>query len=142
MCNAITFDNNCFCREHQAKISNQKFDKPDECPICLCDLKEEEIPLSCGHWVHRKCQIKWNDICPLCRRKIELTGEEREQMNDIKKQRALHEEEEDDSDDEDFELESDDEHEEFSDQEEDEDADTDDDEEDDQEEETRNIESF
>jgi len=75
---------NGYCPIH---VKLFRYDKPDDCPICLCDLDEEEFHLSCGHWVHRNCQMKWNDICSIFRQKIKLTSEEQKQMDKIKEER-------------------------------------------------------
>lgn len=45
--------------------------KPDECPVCYEDIRQEKKSLVCGHWVHAKCiekQIK--NECPLCRHQL------------------------------------------------------------------------
>lgn len=51
----------------------------EECAICLDCIKDEE-PLSCGHWIHRSCVLKWRDECPICRDKIELSNLERQSL--------------------------------------------------------------
>lgn len=57
-----------------------RLSKPDECPICTESLNDVFRPLSCGHWVHRKCILKWKDQCPVCRAKVQLTAKERAQL--------------------------------------------------------------
>lgn len=57
-------------RTSEIKSRNKvyRFEKPDECPICMEHLDYNEEPLICGHWVHSKCLSKCNkDECPLCR---------------------------------------------------------------------------
>jgi len=62
-----------YCSQH-AKVF--KLDKPEDCPICSEAMNEIQ-PLSCSHWVHRSCILKWKDECPICRKKIKLTKNER-----------------------------------------------------------------
>ena len=50
---------------------SKTFQKPEECPVCLEDIRKEKYPLSCGHWVHKSCiekQVK--NECPLCRSRL------------------------------------------------------------------------
>lgn len=68
------------------------FDKPESCPICTDSFDNNDKPLSCGHWVHMKCQLKWGDNCSICREKIELKKEEQDIVDNIKKQRKEEEE--------------------------------------------------
>jgi hypothetical protein len=61
-----------------------RFEKPDDCPICLEKLDDIEEPLSCGHWFHPICISKClTTECPLCRKKlyIELIQEKNEGEN-------------------------------------------------------------
>src|SRR5579872_7219700 len=40
--------------------------KPKDCIVCYESLKKESSSLSCGHWIHKKCIIKWGKgICPI-----------------------------------------------------------------------------
>jgi len=61
--------NNLFCEHH---IHQYRFEKPNECMVCLdCISSETEIPLNCGHWVHKECLKKSNQTrCPLCRQEM------------------------------------------------------------------------
>lgn len=48
------------------------YEKPEDCPICLGDLKDQKLPMSCGHWCHKKCMEGWNErtsknTCPVCK---------------------------------------------------------------------------
>ncbi|MDD4930894.1 MAG: RING finger protein [Candidatus Colwellbacteria bacterium] len=48
------------------------YEKPEECPICLGDLNIQKLPMSCGHWCHKKCMDDWNtrtdkNTCPVCK---------------------------------------------------------------------------
>jgi hypothetical protein len=53
-------------------------EKPCECPVCFESLNEDKA-LSCGHWVHKNCIIRSKkDTCPLCRKQVELTLEEKD----------------------------------------------------------------
>lgn len=71
------------CKKH---ITQYKFEKPDECCVCLDDLKEEKHPLlNCGHWIHHKCVIMTGkEECPCCRAKVSLNKEQQRELNDIK----------------------------------------------------------
>lgn len=72
-CNKPLLDN-IYCGIHLKK--NHKYNKPEECPICFESLNNTNIPLSCGHWVHKKCILNWKDQCPICRTTIKLTDKE------------------------------------------------------------------
>ncbi len=72
-CNNSIKDKN-YCHLHELQF---KYPKPTECPICTDELDTNAQPLSCGHWVHRKCILKWKDECPICRATIKLTKKER-----------------------------------------------------------------
>lgn len=62
--------NSYYCNVHFLK---HKFQKPDECSICMDSTSNIHTPLSCGHWVHKKCIIQWGkNQCPICRRKINI----------------------------------------------------------------------
>jgi len=63
-----------YCKIHSDLY---KLQKPDECPICMESITEEFRPLDCGHWVHKKCLLKWKDICPSCKAIVKLTTKER-----------------------------------------------------------------
>lgn len=69
-CNNRPCKGSNFCRKHK---HYHRFTKPGECPICLEHIKEEYKPLSCGHWCHRKCLIKWDDKCPICKARVTLS---------------------------------------------------------------------
>lgn len=57
--------NEMYCKLH---CEAYKFNPPDECSICMEELKAGEEPLSCGHWFHSKCMRNWNTpSCPICR---------------------------------------------------------------------------
>jgi hypothetical protein len=51
--------------------------RPNECPICLCDMRRVGKPLACGHWAHRQCMQRMRDAagghssCPLCRQALD-----------------------------------------------------------------------
>ena len=64
-----------------------KFDKPSDCPICLENITNELRPLNCGHWVHKDCLLRWNDMCPTCRSPVELSlGERKVLLHNTKKE--------------------------------------------------------
>ena len=54
-----------YCDAHEYKY---RLEKPDECPMCDNEISENnEIPLECGHWVHKKClKLTNNHKCPVC----------------------------------------------------------------------------
>jgi len=58
-----------YCDIHEEKY---KYEKPDDCPVCMDVISDEtEIPLSCGHWIHKECLVPTNlHICPLCRQNM------------------------------------------------------------------------
>ena len=87
-----------FCNKHS---NIYKFEKPDECPICMETLEEEKYPLrgevegKCGHWVHHSCVISsGKQECPICREKIKLKKEEQKQLLEIQKKNKKDKEEE------------------------------------------------
>jgi hypothetical protein len=55
-----------YCPEHSHRY---RLEKPDDCPICIESISDEtEIPLECGHLIHKECLIPTNiHICPMCR---------------------------------------------------------------------------
>lgn len=55
-----------YCDTHKYKY---RLEKPDECPICMDEISETtEIPLECGHWIHKECLKPTNQHkCPVCR---------------------------------------------------------------------------
>ena len=61
--------NKKYCDTHEEKY---KYEKPDDCPVCMDEISDEtEIPLSCGHWIHKECLVPTNlHICPICRQKM------------------------------------------------------------------------
>ena len=69
------------CQDH-ISIYN-KMEKPEDCPICMESMKDVRVPLSCGHWVHRGCQIQFKDTCCVCRQTIVLTQAEQRSINQI-----------------------------------------------------------
>jgi len=50
--------------------------KPEECPICKEEFKEEDKnPLYCGHWVCSGCMINWGKFqCPICKKYIKVNS--------------------------------------------------------------------
>ena len=47
----------------------------DYCPICLSELNDHNVKLSCGHVYHRKCitqMLHYRHKCALCRIRIEI----------------------------------------------------------------------
>ena len=55
-----------YCDTHKYKY---RLEKPDDCPICMDEISETtEIPLECGHWIHKDCLRPTNQRkCPVCR---------------------------------------------------------------------------
>ena len=67
--------NRPFCDSNYCKLHHKQFslEKPDECPVCMESLENTDIPLKCGHWVHKDCLMKWKeDTCPICRTEIKF----------------------------------------------------------------------
>lgn len=77
--------NKKYCEQHENRY---RYEKPD-CPICMDEISEEtEIPLMCGHWIHKTCLIPTNiHICPVCRQKMQqdevnyVFGEQHQERN-------------------------------------------------------------
>lgn len=45
--------------------------KNNECVVCLEENNiTDHINLPCKHWVHKKCQSKFGNICVICRTQI------------------------------------------------------------------------
>lgn len=62
-CMHVCNEQYCDIHEHQ-----YRFQKPDECAICTDTISNiTEIPLHCGHWIHKACIIPTNlHKCPFC----------------------------------------------------------------------------
>lgn len=60
-----------FCRFHLQQ-HKYKYEKPDECPICMCEFSVTTEPLkSCNHWVCMECVKKFSTPeCPICRQSL------------------------------------------------------------------------
>jgi hypothetical protein len=58
-----------YCCDHSHRY---RLEKPDDCPICMESISDEtEIPLECGHLIHKECLIPTNiHICPMCRQNM------------------------------------------------------------------------
>lgn len=77
------YTNSQYCKRHHEKF---RLEKPEECPICMEELTNVHVPLSCSHWVHRQCIVKWGkDKCPICRTEIKLTSSEKRQIRKLHK---------------------------------------------------------
>ena len=60
---------NDYCATHNHKY---RLEKPDDCSICIDEISNtSEIPLECGHWMHKEC-LKLTNIhkCPVCRQEM------------------------------------------------------------------------
>lgn len=54
-----------FCNFHKVSFNANV---PEECAICLEDIKITDCALECGHIYHKSCIIKYDkDECPICR---------------------------------------------------------------------------
>lgn len=72
--------NEDYCASHKKLF---KYSKPSQCPICFESMNKEHQPLSCGHWSHKKCILKWGHaICSICKRNITLTSKEQNIINE------------------------------------------------------------
>lgn len=74
-----------YCSKH----GNRKYVRPDECPICYECFETENKPLSCGHWVHSLCMIKWKEECPICRQHIPFNKTQKKIANKLQQQGKL-----------------------------------------------------
>ena len=78
-CKGLNFNKQSFTLENCKKICSSEYcsthkhkyrlEKPDECPICMELISETtEIPLECGHWIHKEClKLSGTRKCPVCR---------------------------------------------------------------------------
>lgn len=58
------------CDEHHGIY---KLKRPDECPICMDSLQENDSPFACGHWMHKACFLECKKLsCPICRATVRL----------------------------------------------------------------------
>jgi len=72
------------CHLHQKQYA---LDKPDECAVCLEELKSDEEPWPCGHYIHRACITQsLKAECPMCRTKLKLRPEEERVINNRSRQ--------------------------------------------------------
>ena len=97
-CKNVGRGQHTFCNKHK-KI--YKFEKPEECPICMNDMKNEKYPLrgevegKCGHWVHHSCVVSsGKQECPICREKVKLNKEQQKQLLEIQKKNKKEKEQE------------------------------------------------
>ena len=78
-CKNKVFEEYDYCKIHYQKF---RLEKPDECPVCSEDITNVQVPLSCSHWVHRNCVVKWGkEKCPVCMSDIKLTTNERKKIH-------------------------------------------------------------
>lgn len=81
LCNNIKYQKYNYCYIHYHLYL---YDKPEECPICFEKLENKDI-LSCGHYVHKNCVIKWGKkLCPVCKTEIKLSKKEMKLINEHK----------------------------------------------------------
>jgi hypothetical protein len=72
-------ENKRYCTAHKKQYA---LEKPDECPICLEEFKNDEEPWPCGHYIHRSCiTSSLKAECPLCRTTLKLRPEEERAIN-------------------------------------------------------------
>lgn len=88
-CKNVGRGKHTFCNKHTKMY---RYEKPEECPVCMEDLQNEKYPLrgevegKCGHWVHHSCVISsGKQECPICREKIKLKKEELSKLLEIQK---------------------------------------------------------
>jgi len=62
-----------YCHQH---LNYKNYEK-NECPVCFEEIVSN-VPLSCGHWIHKNCVIRsGKPQCPICRSQItNLTNKE------------------------------------------------------------------
>jgi len=87
-----------FCNKHKKMY---RFEKPEECAICMDDMKNEKYPLrgevegKCGHWIHHSCVVSsGKQECPICREKVKLNKEQQKQLLEIQKKNKKEKEQE------------------------------------------------
>lgn len=79
-CKNKRLKNEYYCHKHKKDFCS-RLEKPEECFICTDALGDKDNLLSCGHWMHRSCFLKTNkDTCPICRKKVKLSKEERKNI--------------------------------------------------------------
>ena len=82
-----------FCHWHFLDFVQEKL---DECPICMESLEKEKQPLSCGHWIHKKCVVQSAKAeCPMCRKTVQLTKGETKKVTSLARVRRQEQIEED-----------------------------------------------
>lgn len=70
--------NGKYCQQHSKQYA---LEKPDECAVCLENI--QEIPLLCGHYIHKKCiTMSLKAECPLCRAPVQVTSSEKKEIDD------------------------------------------------------------
>ena len=64
-----------YCSQHKDQY---RFEKPEECPICMERMGSQEIPLHCAHWVCHACVQKLaKEECPICRSPLNVSYRDR-----------------------------------------------------------------
>lgn len=67
--------------------SPKEQEKPNDCPICFCSLKEEKNALECGHWTHLECIKKCiKPECPICRHPVKVSKDIQKKMEKKRKE--------------------------------------------------------
>ena len=79
-CKIMLAANKPYCAFHKHQFLNWSIDKPQNCPVCYEDFtKKDKKPLSCGHWVHMSCIVKWGKMeCPVCREEVKVSKKDQE----------------------------------------------------------------
>lgn len=91
-CKSPLYPNYSYCSRHcEYEQPFKQIEKPDECPICVEKLSEDDKALKCGHWVHKGCIIKsGKSKCPICRIHIYLKPLELRECNRYAQQYRQH----------------------------------------------------
>lgn len=80
-----------YCNQHKEQY---RFEKPDDCPICLNPMPYTDLPLPCAHWVCHHCVSKFmSPQCPFCRKEITVSREEYQSIQQNRRQFHHHQEE-------------------------------------------------
>jgi hypothetical protein len=83
----ICWRDHCYKKAEKSRFCNDHFDPlfTDECPICLEIFTIVDKPLSCGHWVHKRCLFKSGKCeCPVCRVNVHINAEENNYFKKVK----------------------------------------------------------
>lgn len=74
-----------YCHKHEYQY---RLERPDECPVCTECLSEQEMPLSCGHWICEACVKKLSyAVCPMCRSNLQIPADVQDMITQNRRRR-------------------------------------------------------